>query len=135
MPCLARRRSLVVRVIPAACWLAVLLDHVGASSRYMACGEGVPMCGVLALDTGFGSAPYNRSVPSVHGLWPAVDGYGNSACVYPESLKASNDVFPCYDIDSANVASGLPPLQFQEHEWLKHGRCAGMRDYQEYFSQ
>ncbi|EOD05602.1 hypothetical protein EMIHUDRAFT_220032 [Emiliania huxleyi CCMP1516] len=63
----------------------------------MDCGEGVPLCGVLTLETGYGGGYYHHAHPSVHGLWPQ--------------------------------------LEFEQHEWSKHGTCAGAADADDFFAQ
>ena len=119
----------------------------------MSCGAGVEVCGVLALMTGLGSgmqnvtggAVYGHPTPVVHGLWPQTPPFGDSACVAP-SAGASNAtrVYPCYQCarPSPGVVdtncSGVPhhsPSEFQDHEWSKHGVCAGVRDAQDYLTQ
>ena len=122
-------------------------------SAAMSCGAGVEVCGVLALMTGLGSgmqnvtggAVYGHPTPVVHGLWPQTPPFGDSACVAP-SAGASNAtrVYPCYQCarPSPGVVdtncSGVPyhsPSEFQDHEWSKHGVCAGVRDAQDYLTQ
>ena len=122
-------------------------------SAAMSCGAGVQVCGVLALMTGLGSgmqnvtggAVYGHPTPVVHGLWPQTPPFGDSACVAP-SAGASNAtrVYPCYQCarPSPGVVdtncSGVPhhsPSEFQDHEWSKHGVCAGVRDAQDYLTQ
>ena len=40
-----------------------------ATSKYMECGSGVSMCGVLTLETGKGHGNYKHDGAAVHGLW------------------------------------------------------------------
>ncbi|GAB5366868.1 hypothetical protein AAMO2058_001180800 [Amorphochlora amoebiformis] len=92
---------------------------------YMDCGEGVPLCGVMVLESGFGPRAYHHNEPCVHGLWPETGSYGSSDCVKPTSSDADpEDVAPCYD-----------DLGFEIHEWEKHGECAGVRDSDDFFAQ
>ena len=99
---------------------------------YMDCGEGVALCGVLALQTGLGKGIYRSSVPILHGLWPQTSGYGTSACVRPRVHDPPDDVYACYQ-QPGRSRSEL--LKFQAHEFTKHGKCAGVSNAHEYFSQ
>lgn len=38
----------------------------------MNCGNGVNLCGLLTLESGFGTGNYGHDEPVVHGLWPEV---------------------------------------------------------------
>jgi hypothetical protein len=70
----------------------------------MQCGPGVPLCGVLTLETGEGPGLYGHPTPSVHGLWPETGAYGSSACIRPRGSAFDPAVlFPCYA-----VRSGVP---------------------------
>ena len=53
------------------------------SNTFMDCGT-APVCGVLTLETGWGGGLYGHDTPTVHGLWPQVPPYGNSACLLPK---------------------------------------------------
>ena len=65
----------------------------------MTCGEGVPLCGVLTLETGYGPGLYGHPTPSVHGLWPQVGHYGTSACIRPTRSSADPaKLYACYDV-------------------------------------
>jgi len=113
----------------------------------MDCGENVQLCGVLALDSGFGRGVYHHEEPSVHGLWPETGRFGDSRCHRPRrSNIAARRIFPCYrrhklaaaQIESSAFEVGIKPrrvLGFQTHEWIKHGRCAGVKDAEDYFKQ
>ena len=59
---------------------ALLLPVVGAALRgtynttlrgadYMSCGSGVSACGVVVIESGYGSGAYMHDAPQVHGLW------------------------------------------------------------------
>lgn len=101
--------------------------HLGDSLR-MSCGGG--LCGVLVLETGQGQGYYQHSKPSVHGLWPEVAPYGDSKCVAPGSWLSS--ALPsCYE----EPAQQAHQAQFVQHEWQKHGSCAGVTSEQDYFQQ
>ena len=101
-------------------------------NAYMDCGPAF-LCGVLVLETGFGDGYYKHDKPSVHGLWPEVGEYGTSKCKKP--TRSSDDpsrVFSCYEGTSGPAEH---QLQFETHEWEKHGSCAGVADAEDYFSQ
>lgn len=86
-----------------------------------------PYCGVLVLSSGLGSGAYGGGFPSVHGLWPQAGAYGNSDCGEPSlSSEPPQSIQPysCY------TALGLA-----RQEWNTHGRCAGVRDADDYFRQ
>ena len=89
-------------------------------SQKMVCGSGVNVCGVLTLESGFGTGYYKHDGPAVHGLWPEVSPYGSSACVAPIDSTDPGKVYSCYSTDSG----GKP---FENHEWEKHGVCAGVQ--------
>mmetsp|Transcript_18341 Transcript_18341/g.73313 ORF Transcript_18341/g.73313 Transcript_18341/m.73313 type:complete len:306 (-) Transcript_18341:229-1146(-) len=101
------------------------------SSSYLDCGPGVAACGVLALESGYGTGYYEADAPRVHGLWPEVEPYGNAECVAPtNSTEDPTRVYACYDEGDDDDA-----LAFQTHEWEKHGWCSGVRDADAYFEQ
>ena len=110
----------------------------------MICGSGVKLCGTLALMTGLGSgaqnvsggAIYGHPSPVVHGLWPQTEPYGDSACVKPVRDAGPNRTYSCYSCTAGDTnCTADHQQQFQEHEWGKHGRCAGTRDADSYFAQ
>jgi len=102
-----------------------------AAAPYMDC-DGAALCGVLALETGLGSGPYDHSTPALHGLWPETGKYGSSQCIAPTRSSADPEVlFPCYDVDAVPHKQ----LAFERYEWRKHGQCAGTRDADDYFRQ
>ncbi|KAI8619677.1 hypothetical protein BC830DRAFT_1078359 [Chytriomyces sp. MP71] len=66
----------------------------------MDCGQ-APYCGLLVLESGFGSGKYSHDTPTVHGLWPETGNYGNSQCLNGDSYA-----------------------EMPTHEWVAHGVCA-----------
>jgi len=91
--------------------------------------NGVKLCGVLALESGFGSRNYEHSDPTVHGLWPQVPPYGNSQCIAPKESTVTREKHYCYK------SAGSRQAWFQNHEWTKHGICAGARNDDHFFDQ
>jgi len=99
---------------------------------YMNCGS-TSLCGVLALESGLGTAGgyYKHAVPGVHGLWPEIGEYGSSACKAPADSSDPKQPVGCYEDGSG--ASHI--LEFMTHEWEKHGKCAGVHDSTDFFTQ
>mmetsp|Transcript_7018 Transcript_7018/g.10727 ORF Transcript_7018/g.10727 Transcript_7018/m.10727 type:complete len:212 (+) Transcript_7018:59-694(+) len=93
-------------------------------AHYMDCGS-APLCGVVVLESGYGEGAYHHGDPCVHGLWPETGNYGSSECIAPSSSSA----------DPSSTASCYDDLSFMSHEWEKHGRCAGVRDADDFFTQ
>lgn len=114
--------------------LAFLLQGCGEEPGpgKMMCGDSVPLCGVLVLQSGYGSGPYKHPEPTVHGLWPQTGHYGNSKCLRPDSGGNPEQIYPCYN-QKGETRSEL--ARFQKHEWDKHGRCAGVDSATDYFKQ
>jgi len=111
---------------------AVSDDFFRSAGGFMDCGT-APLCGILTLETGLGSGYYEHARPGPHGLWPEVGSYGSSACVQPSSSTFDpSRVYPCY-IDG--TAGSDHQLEFEAHEWEKHGMCAGVRDADDFFTQ
>ena len=103
-----------------------------AAQGQMVCGEGVALCGVLTLQTGLGQGAYQHPTPSVHGLWPEVAPYGTSECTKPSLSTADpRRVVQCYDATGEGTSH---IIQFETHEWEKHGECAGVRDARAYLT-
>ena len=103
-----------------------------AAQGQMVCGDGVELCGVLTLQTGLGEGVYSHPTPSVHGLWPEVAPYGTSACAKPTISTADpRRVVQCYGA-TGEGASHI--IEFETHEWEKHGECAGVRDARAYLT-
>jgi len=98
----------------------------------MNCGDGVPLCGVLTLESGFGYKEYHHSRPVVHGLWPQVGRYGSSRCLRPQVSASPERVHSCYN-ERSETKGQL--LSFEGHEWKTHGRCAGAIDEKDFFHQ
>ena len=110
----------------------------------MECGEGVQLCGVLAVMTGLGSgvqnvtggAIYTHPVPIVHGLWPETAPYGDSKCIAPGDMSAPKRLYSCYTCTEGDRnCTDHHQLLFERHEFLKHGKCAGVRDADDFFGQ
>lgn len=114
-------------LLSLACLLASLTPLMEA--KYMNCGPGVPLCGVLALESGFGKGYYRHKQPVVHGLWPQVGNYGSSRCIAPKMNSRVTRTYQCY------VPAGNRVLWFEQHEWDNHGRCAGVKNTQDFFNQ
>ncbi|CAK0794031.1 unnamed protein product [Prorocentrum cordatum] len=127
-----------------ACWscpvgqrlfslLALVTSQAPAArAKKMDCGEGVPLCGSLALESGLGPGAYHHAGCGVHGLWPAVGEYGSSQCIAPKSSADATGVYTCYQ--QANQSESQL-LWFENHEWEKHGRCAGVDGVDDFFHQ
>lgn len=98
--------------------VVVVAGIAPALSSYMDCGSGVSLCGVLTLESGLGSGPYEHDEPCAHGLWPQTTPYGNSACVEPDSTSDPSRDYTCYDASSDDDGEVVP---FEIHEWEKHG--------------
>ncbi|KAJ8605654.1 hypothetical protein CTAYLR_000161 [Chrysophaeum taylorii] len=82
--------------------------------KYMTCGSGVSLCGVLALESGLGEGFYAHDEPTVHGLWPNVAPYGDSECVAPRVSEANpTQVYECYDESGSNTSK---IVSFETHE-------------------
>jgi len=109
-------------------FLAFLLDV--SLSAEMECGEGVPLCGMLTLQTGLGRGVYHSKAAKVHGLWPETGNYGTSRCIKPQSTAGPTKVYDCYSEPSHEHA-----MWFETHEWEKHGQCAGVKNVDDFFSQ
>ena len=102
---------------------------LAALGKYMDCGDSVPLCGTLTLETGLGPGAYRHGNVSVHGLWPEVGEYGTSRCIQPTgSADDPTTAYSCY-ADDPNA------IDFETHEWDKHGKCAGVRDVDDFFGQ
>ena len=112
--------------------LALSVPPYSRNDDFMDCG-GAYVCGILTLETGLGPGAYRHDFVSVHGLWPETGSYGTSACIKPSSSSADpSKVYTCYDHPGG---SGMSPLDFETHEWEKHGTCAGVKDADDFFSQ
>eukprot|EP00873_Tetraselmis_striata_P036238 jgi/Tetstr1/456502/TSEL_043225.t1 len=105
--------------------------------HYMSCGA-APLCSVLVLETGLGDGAYRHSTPVLHGLWPQGGSFGSSSCIRPTQSVADlpydsrrPDLLECYD---HNLTDGMSRQEngFANHEWEKHGKCAGMLNVHDY---
>jgi len=94
----------------------------------MNCGS-APLCGVLVMETGYGSGAYHQDLPGVHGIWPETGSFGTSQCIKPRNSSNPTKVYDCYDNDGDNL------LGFETHEWEKHGCCAGVKNADDFFTQ
>lgn len=76
---------------------------------------------------------YGHPTPSVHGLWPETGSYGSSSCIRPSGSSADPiTLFSCYEVRGGEPAQ---ELWFEQHEWGKHGICAGVADATDFFRQ
>jgi len=98
----------------------------------MDCGSGVKLCGVLTLESGFGTGNYEHTEPVVHGLWPEVSPYGTSSCIAPGDTTDPTEVYTCYN---QRGETDSQCLSFEQHEWEAHGVCAGADDAEDFFTQ
>jgi len=102
------------------------------ATNKMVCGDGVPLCGVLALQTGYGPNEYASIDPCVHGLWPETDSYGTSKCITPTDITNPTSLALCYN---NGTNDNVHQLDFEQHEWEKHGLCSGTKNADDFFSQ
>ena len=106
-----------------------------AGDGEMNCGES-KLCGVLTLESGYGSGYYEHEEVAVHGLWPETSGYGTSKCITPSKSAADPTVvYPCYAAAADDGTDDVHQLSFEQHEWKKHGSCAGVQDSDDFFMQ
>lgn len=88
------------------------------TAKYLSCpvdSSGQKMlCGYLTIGSGLGNGNYGTGEPGVHGLWPNVD-FGESPCINPVNMK----------YNSKGTCKYLNKKTLAEHEWEKHGICAG----------
>merc|ERR1719162_1867160 len=94
--------------------LAKTCSAVRGHGRRMECGAGVPLCGILTLETGRGVGAYHHNEPVVHGLWPQVARYGTSQCLLPQETTSPSSVASCYKQDGEPYRR---QLGFERHEW------------------
>lgn len=95
--------------------------------------QGAPLCGILTLESGMGKGYYHHKAASVHGLWPETGEYGTSQCIQPQDSSDATSIPDCYNNDEAH-ADPEHQLEFVNHEWEKHGQCAGARDVKGFFN-
>lgn len=127
-------RKLSVPLLFSVLSLCIKGAKLHSSSDSMTCGSGVSLCGVLVLESGYGSGNYEHTLPTVHGLWPEVSPYGDSDCVAPTvSSSDPTNVAYCYTpMDDNPEDDGV---WFEDHEWSTHGICAGVQDADDFFQQ
>ena len=122
-----RRRIKNMRTDKLDVIVVMLLSTATAmpTANFMDCGNAT-LCGVLTLETGLGPGPYHHDFVSVHGLWPETPLWQLSQCIAPSNSTADPaKVYKCYNHPGG---AGMGLLEFEQHEWEKHGRCAGVRD-------
>jgi len=103
--------------------IKIRLNATVTGAPYMDCGS-APLCGVMVLESGYGTSKYHHNEPCVHGIWPETGNYGSSSCIKPQSSQDPSTTASCYD-----------DISFMTHEWEKHGTCAGVADADNFFSQ
>ena len=108
---MGKRPMLWQRIRLGAFLLATTLTPVSSrggnlhGADYMDCGSAA-LCGVLVLESGYGSGNYAHDKPSVHGLWPETSDFGSSECIEPSSSSDEpSEIYDCYD-----------DLSFEQHE-------------------
>merc|ERR1712216_1110506 len=107
----------------------------GRGSSKMDCGPNVQLCGILVLESGFGSGVYHHKEPVVHGLWPQTGQYGTSKCIAPKNDADPDQVFGCYKQSDSSAKASKRSMWFEKHEWRKHGKCAGVQSASDFFTQ
>mmetsp|Transcript_65538 Transcript_65538/g.156662 ORF Transcript_65538/g.156662 Transcript_65538/m.156662 type:complete len:284 (+) Transcript_65538:79-930(+) len=120
-------------ILGVVVWQSQNVDDDETMKKPMSCGSAA-LCGVLALETGLGSGLYHHAEPSVHGLWPETPPYGTSRCIRPKSKVAPSSLPSCY----RNQEAAKDPeheKEFVDHEWTKHGSCAGTINGKNFFQQ
>ena len=125
------KRAYLVRIVILS--FAAAAASVRATET-MDCGES-HLCGVLALETGYGTGYYEHTEVSVHGLWPETYGYGTSKCIAPSDTTEPSIVYSCYAATSDDAVDDDQQLSFEQHEWDTHGICAGVKDAEDFFMQ
>eukprot|EP00927_Polykrikos_kofoidii_P019424 TRINITY_DN1907_c0_g1_i5.p1 TRINITY_DN1907_c0_g1~~TRINITY_DN1907_c0_g1_i5.p1 ORF type:complete len:210 (-),score=26.65 TRINITY_DN1907_c0_g1_i5:108-737(-) len=117
---------------PWSVWLMLVMSQLSAAvlDTKMICGDNVPLCGVLVLISGLAeSGIYRQDQPGVHGLWPQLGSYGTSQCIAPKDNTDPSKTYECYVPDGGGL------IEFETHEWRKHGQCSGVKDEHDYFTQ
>jgi len=120
-------------ILGVVVWKSQNADDSETMKKPMSCGSAA-LCGVLALESGLGTGLYHHAEPSVHGLWPETPPYGSSRCIHPKSKVAPSSLPSCY----RNQEAAKDPeheKEFVDHEWTKHGSCAGTSNGKNYFQQ
>lgn len=114
--------------------VATALGPITSHAASMTCGTGVPLCGVLTLESGLGSGNYQHKAATVHGLWPQTGDYGTSQCIAPTDKADATKIYDCYN-NPEGMADPTHQLEFINHEWEKHGFCAGAANVDDFFGQ
>jgi len=120
--------------LPRSILVAAALGPITSHASSMNCGTGVPLCGVLTLESGLGSGNYQHKAATVHGLWPQTGNYGSSKCIAPTDKADATKIYECYN-NPEGMANPTHQLQFINHEWEKHGFCAGAKNVDDFFGQ
>ena len=119
-------RHMRARYVVLLCCVVVVY-HLSPVQPVLQCHGTV--CGVLVVESGLGSGRYKQAQPQVHGLWPNVPPHGTSPCIAPPNRTEPSAVYSCYS------SAGDDALQFEQHEWSKHGLCAGVQNAKDFFTQ
>jgi len=53
-------------------------------------------------------------------------------CIAPKDTTDPTTIYSCYTSEDIDDAA---QLDFEDHEWDKHGKCAGVSDVADYFAQ
>jgi len=118
------------RSVIAAAAFGPIMSH----GAFMTCGSGVPLCGLLTLESGLGDGYYQHKTATVHGLWPETGAYGTSQCIAPKDSADATKIYDCY-MNAEAAADPTHQLEFINHEWEKHGVCAGVNNVDHFFGQ
>lgn len=110
-------------------WEHYVTRPLGAG-KFMNC-SGTSLCGVLTVESGYGTGYYEHPTPGVHGLWPEVGGFGSSSCIAPKDTTSPTRLFPCYQGDD----NSSHQIAFEQHEWTTHGICSGTQNATDFFTQ
>lgn len=105
------------------------LNGLNATKSKMDCGT-AELCGVLCIESGLGGGVYKHNTPVPHGLWPQTPPFGTSQCISPTSKTGPTKVYSCYKAG----ASASQQLEFEQHEWSKHGVCASGSNVDGFFN-
>jgi hypothetical protein len=109
-------------------------SHKLRDMKRMSCGGSGRLCGVLVLESGFGTGYYKHDEPTVHGLWPQVPPFGDSSCAPPVSSGDMSGLPACYKTDESSTDPAHQE-DFVDHEWTKHGECSGAESKADFFHQ
>ena len=99
----------------------------------MVCGDGVALCGVLTLQTGLGQGAYSH--PTVVGATASGPRSRPTARPSAPSRRSRRRTRAASSSATARRARARRTLvEFETHEWEKHGECAGVRDARAYLT-